>query len=134
MRKIRVALTVFAIACGGSDTTTPALPSAVGTWNLSTINGTALPFTVDQTGSSRSEVIGGSLSIVAGGSFTFSVTGREIVNGVVSTGSSSAAGTFTTNGTAITLRSTSNGVTLSGSFSANSLTLAENWIAYMFTR
>ena len=134
MRKTLVGLTVFAMSCGGLDGTAPAQLSAVGRWNLSTINGTGLPFTVNQTRSNKSEVTGGSLSIVAGGSFTWSTTGRNTVNGVVSTDSSSTVGTFTTNGTAITLRSNWSGITLSGAFSANSLTLAEAGVTSVFTR
>ena len=133
MRRLLLGL-LLAVACGGSDSTTaPVVVSALGTWSLSTVNGSPLPYVVAQSGTNKAEVIGGSLTVSAS-SYAVTLTGRNTVNGVASTSSGSDAGTYSTNGTAITLRSNSDGSTITGSFAANALTLTEQGGAYVFTR
>lgn len=123
------------VACGGSDAaTTPLAPSAIGAWTLSTINGTALPFTLMASGGNKSEAIGSTLTIVQGGSYTATFIVRNTTNGQQSTQSSSQAGTYVVNGTAISLRTNSDGTVVSGSVSGNSLTLTEEGAVYLYVR
>jgi hypothetical protein len=129
-------LLTLGLACGG-DSTSPTA-SIAGTWNLSSINGSPLPFTIQQVGTTKLEVVSDVAILTASnsssGSFTETTTSRLTQNGQVSTQTSANSGTYTLNGTAVVFVSNTAGTSNTGSWSGNTLTLAENGVALVFVR
>lgn len=127
-----VALAV-AVACGSDSTTQPTVASVAGTWNLQSVNGSPLPFTLTQTGSDRLELLSGVVTANANGTYTEVAQFRTTVNGQSSTSTESDAGTFTLNGTAVSLTGTQTG-NINGALSGNTLTLTEQGFAWVFVK
>ena len=127
-----VALAV-AVACGSDSTTQPTIASVAGTWNLQSVNGSPLPFTLTQTGSDRLELLSGVVTANANGTYTEVAQFRTTVNGQSSTSTESDAGTFTLNGTAVSLTGTQTG-NINGALSGNTLTLTEQGFAWVFVK
>lgn len=127
-----VALAV-AVACGSDSTTQPTVASVAGTWNLQSVNGSPLPFTLTQTGSDRLELLSDVVTANANGTYTEVAQFRTTVNGQSSTSTESDAGTFTLNGTAVSLTGTQTG-NINGALSGNTLTLTEQGFAWVFVK
>jgi hypothetical protein len=122
------------VGCGSDSSTGPSQASIVGTWELKTINGTALPFVVAQVGTNKVELLSDVFTINAGGSFTQTTTVRSTVNGQASTSSEADAGSYTLNGTAVTLKFNSDGSTGTASWSGNTMTTTDGGFALVYTR
>ena len=116
MRRILIALSaVSLLACG--DSSGPAFSSAVGTWNLVTINGSTLPFTAVNQGLYKLEILSDVLIASADGTFTGTSTFRETDNGAVTTTVQPNSGTWTQTNNSVTINlsdGTTNTVTISG--------------------
>lgn len=116
MRRILIALSaVSLLACG--DSSGPAASSAVGTWNLVTINGSPLPFTAVNQGLYKLEILSDVLIASADGTFTGTSTFRETDNGAVTTTVQPNSGTWTQTNNSVTINlsdGTTNTVTISG--------------------
>src|SRR5215467_5319403 len=104
---LMAALPLALMACG-SDNNTPTIVSLAGTWNLSTANGTALPFTISP-GPPKIELLSASVVVGATGAFTGTEQIRTTVNGTATTTTSNLAGTITASGTLVTVVITGSG-------------------------
>ena len=135
MRRLLAVALVLAAACGGDSTTAPTVQQQItGTWSLSTVNGSPVPFTVAQTGTNKVELVSDVFVIASTGSFTQTTTVRTTVNGVVTTQSAADAGSYTVNGTAITLHFNSDASTATASFSGNTFTTTDGGLALVYRR
>ena len=135
MRRLLAVALVLAAACGGDTTTGPTVQQQItGTWSLSTVNGSALPFTIAQTGTNKVELVSDVFVVASTGSFTQTTTVRTTINGVVTTQSVADAGTYTVSGTAITLHFNSDGSTGTASFSGNTFTTTDGGLALVYRR
>ena len=106
---LTAALPLALMACGSDNNNTPTVVSLAGTWNLTTANGTALPFTISNTGGTKVELLSATVTVLTTGAFT----GTEAVRTTVGTGTPTTSnlplsGTITASGTLVT-------VTLTGS-------------------
>jgi hypothetical protein len=134
-RFVTLFILLAAVACGGSDSpTAPTSASVAGTWNLQSINGSALPFVIAQTGANKAEVLSDVLSVVATGSFTQITTLRTTVNGVVTTQSAADAGSYSLNGTAATFTFNSDGSVGTGQVSGGTLTVTTTGLVYVYKK
>jgi len=93
------ATAVFLAGCGSDDSTGPT-QSVAGTWNLTTVNGSPLPFTIQAT--PKIEVLSDQLVVSANGTFTESTQTRTTNGTSVSLQTLPDGGTYTLNGTAAT--------------------------------
>jgi hypothetical protein len=134
MRVIACLLLIVAAACGSDSPTQPTATSVAGTWSLQTINGTALPYVVAQTGADKVELTSDVLTVVPSGSFTEITTLRVTQNGQVSTQSVPDAGSYTLNGTAVSFTFNSDGSSGTGSISGNTLTVTSDGIALVYKK
>jgi hypothetical protein len=127
-------LSALALAACGSDSSTAPAPTIAGTWTLQTINGSALPFTIAQTATSKIEVLSDVITISGTGSFTQTTSLRSTTSGVATTQSVADAGTYVVNGSAVTLRFNSDGSTGTGSWSGDTITTTDGGFALVYKR
>ena|ERR1044071_990933 len=130
-RMLLVALCMGALAC--SDSTSPTPASISGVWNLRTVNGSNLPYTV-QSGTTRIDIIGDVLTVSEFGTFTQFTSYRYTQNGITSTQSLNDQGTYTLNGTAITFRFNSDGTIGTGSLDGRTLTVTAEGFATIYDK
>ena len=102
------ALPVAIMACGSDSDNTPTIVSLAGTWNLSTANGTALPFTISP-GPPKIELLSASVVVGATGAFTGTEQIRTTVGTTPTTTTSNISGTITASGTLVTVVITGSG-------------------------
>ena len=140
MRRLIVApiaalvLSLLSVSGCGSDTSiAPTQVSVAGTWNLSTINGLPLPFTI-QAANPKIEYLNEQLIVSTSGTFTQTYSARYTTNGVVSTQAFADAGTYVLNGTAATFRFNSDGSSGTGTVSGSTLTVAEGGYSQVYTK
>ncbi len=124
--------TSFAVACGG-DSTSPTQASVAGTWNLKTVNGSGLPFTL-QAANPKIEYLNEQLIVSASGTFTQTANYRVTDNGVVSTQPIVDSGSYTLSGTAVTFRFNSDGSTGTGTVSSSNLTVAAGGYSLVYVK
>jgi hypothetical protein len=97
-------------ACGDEDGPTGPNVEASGTYQLSTVNGEALPFTLAQDGADMIEVIDGQIELHANGTFTDSTTFRLTDAGSATTEAEVYTGSYSQTGNALRFTPSSGGV------------------------
>jgi hypothetical protein len=122
MRWFAVALLALSAACGSDGTSAPTTPTLVGTWKLESINGSRLPYVLDQAGSDKLELLEAGLTASASGKFTATSTERTTIAGTVRSQSYVEDGSFTMAGAIATLTFASDGVVVNGTVGGDSLT------------
>ena len=134
MRKF-LTVAVFALftACGGDSSTQPVTASVVGTYQLSTINGSGLPFVL-QAANPKVEILGDQLVVNAGGTFSQNTSIRVTNGTAVTTQTLLDAGTYTLNGTAATFMFNSDGSTGTATVGTNQLTIAEGGFSSVYKK
>jgi hypothetical protein len=115
--------TVVLAGCGGDAGTPPMDAVLAGTWNLATINGTPLPFTV-QLANPKIEILGEQLVLTASGTFSQSIQARATSGGTVTTQSIEDGGTYAASGTAA-IFTFNDGSSGTGTVNGTSLTVAD---------
>ena len=123
--------TVLLAGCDSDDTTGPSQNSVSGTWNLTTVNGSALPFTLQST--PKIEVLSDQLVVSANGTFTESTQLRFTNGTIVTTQTIADAGTYSLSGTAATFIY-NDGTTGAGTVSGNTLTVAEPGLSLVYQK
>lgn len=109
------------LACGGNDSTGPSV-DAVGTWDLVTVDGRALPTLVPTgVGVPAVEVQSSQIVIRPDGSFTETYALRPMLSNTATM--FQEPGTWVRDGGVITLTYSSNGSTGTGTFNDNFLTM-----------
>jgi hypothetical protein len=130
---LAVSLVSSAVACGGSDSTSPTA-DLTGTWNLSTINGSALPFAV-QASDPKIEVLND--QIIASSTGTFTETGNArftSTTGVVTNQAFADSGTWTVSGTAVSFNFNSDGSTGTATLSGNTFIVAGGGLSQVYVK
>jgi hypothetical protein len=128
-----IAASVSFAGCGSDSTTAPTPASVAGTWNLTTINGSPLPFLV-QASNPKIEYLNEQLIVSATGTFTQTANARFTNNGVVVTQPIADAGTYVLNGTAVSFRFNSDGSTGTGTVNGNTLTVANGGYSQVYVK
>lgn len=136
MRRILVMTFAFATVllagCGSDSSTAPTLSSLAGTWNLSTVNGSPLPFVV-QASSPKIELLSDQIVVSANGTFTESTVARFTDGTTVSTTTIPDAGTYTLNGTAAVF-TFSDGSSGTATVSGNTFTVASGGYSQVYRK
>ncbi|PYP77215.1 MAG: hypothetical protein DMD35_15820 [Gemmatimonadetes bacterium] len=125
--------TVVLAGCGSDSSTAPTQASLAGTWNLTTVNGAALPFAVQLN--PLVEILSDQLVLATNGTFTQSTQARFTDGATVTTQVIPDGGTYTLSGTAATFRFTdgsSGTATLSSA--GNTFTVGEVGFSFVYTK
>lgn len=107
--------------------------SHIGTFELQTVNGSALPFLAAEVGADRLEIMEGFITTSDDGAFTNGFTFRETRDGQVSTVPQEVTGTFTRNGNQITFID-SRGGSFVGSLEGSTVTVAGQGATFVFRK
>ena len=125
------AAVVLLAGCDSNDGTGPTQNAVSGTWNLTTVNGTSLPFVIQST--PKIELTGEQLAVSGNGTFNQASQVRTTSGGTATTQTVSDAGTYSLNGTAATFIF-NDGTTGAGAVSGNLLTVTKLGRSYEYTK
>jgi hypothetical protein len=136
MRKLFLATYAFAAlliaGCGSDGSTAPTPTSIAGTWNLTSVNGAALPFVV-QAANPKLEILSEQLVLNTNGTFTQTAQVRITEGTAVTNQAIADAGTWTLSGTAATFV-WNDGSTGTATVSGNKFTVGEDGFSFVFTK
>lgn len=136
MRRLRATTyalaAVLLVGCGSDSGTAPIQASIAGIWNLTTVNGSALPFVLQAT-APKIEILSDQFTVNANGTFTESIVARATDGANVSTVTIPDAGTYTLNGTAAVFTFT-DGTSGIATVSGNTFTVASGGLSQLYTR
>jgi hypothetical protein len=90
--------TVLLAGCGGDSGTPPMEATLAGTWNLATVNGTPLPFVLQQS-NPKIEILSDKLVLSASGTFAQSIMARSTSAGTITMQPIEDGGTYEARGT-----------------------------------
>lgn len=132
MRRLVLALSAASLlACGDSS---GPISNPVGTWNLSTINGSALPFRLDDQPGYRLEILRDVFVADADGTFTGATTFRETINGTPSTYDEPNNGTWSQTGNTVTVTPSDGTASSTATISGDKITLSEQGFVSVYRR
>ena len=136
MRTISLLGIAFTLAACGHDGVGPSpTPSTIpGTYNLTSVDGAALPFTVLDLGAYRAKLVSGTLSLSSDGTYSLQLGIRIEDSGNVRTTADSDGGLWNVNDTAITLASTQGNSSRTGAVSGNVMTLQSSSRVFGLTK
>jgi len=125
------AAVVLLAGCDSEEAIVPTENAFTGTWNLGTVNGAALPYTVQST--PKIELVGDQLVVSANGTFAVS-TQLRITNGTtITTQTVPDGGTYSVSGTSATFIF-NGGTTGTATVSGNTLTVAEPGVSLVYQK
>lgn len=137
MNKMRKLLSLFVlistVGCGGSDSTSPATSSVVGTYALKSIDGLSLPYVTDLNSASKTEVLDATYSLNADGSYSQLVHYRMTTATSVTVTNAGDVGAYLSVNGALTLFSTTGLGQLNGSVGGGTLTIVASSVL-VYTR
>jgi hypothetical protein len=122
---------VLFAGCDSDDSTGPTQASVVGMWNLTTVNGAVLPFTIQST--PKIEVLSDQLVVSANGTFTEATQTRTTNGTTVTLETVPDGGTYSLNGTAVTFIFT-DGSTGAGTVSGTTLIVAFPGVSLVYQK
>ena len=132
MRNILLGLAaVFALACDDGVVGTSHIS---GDYQLKTINGSSLPYTISGSGANKTEVLDHVITLYNGGTYAETGHKRVTVNGQASTQDITGAGSYDFFGTAITLRSGIGTYERRGLFNEKAITIIEEGLTQVFSK
>ena len=136
MRTISLLGIAFTLAACGHDSVGPSpTPSSVrGTYNLTTVDGTVLPFTALDLGAYQAKLVSGTLSLRADGTYSFEFGIRIEDSGNIRTAANSDGGLWNVNDNAVTLASTHGDIARTGTVSGNAMTLQSSSRVFGLTK
>jgi hypothetical protein len=120
-RFLALALLLASASCSSDSSTNPTPESLAGTWNLSTVNGSSLPFLL-QAANPKVELLDDQFIVSSAGTFTQTQNVRLTDASGVTNLPFTDSGTWTLNGTSVTFTFTSDGSSGTGTVSGNSFT------------
>jgi hypothetical protein len=123
---------VLASAAACTDSTGPGAAIS-GTFTLSTVGGQGLPVTLQQSGTTRTELTAGSFTFNADHTFSNTLTTRTTTGGTPASQTTTDGGTYATSGDRVTLNY-SDGTFDTGILGTSTFTLSASGLALVFTR
>ena len=139
MRRLAATVLLLAAAtlsaCG--DSTGPGLGlggAPAGTYTLRTVNGSGLPYTVEDGAGLTVVIVNDAFTLQEGGRFTETYTLRVTENGSTSTESGTNAGVWALTGTAITLTLDGGGPSVRGTLTGGVMTIVDSGLSLVYRR
>ena len=134
MKKLLLALASLTLACTYDSLTTPTQSLLTGKWNLTSVNGTALPYLVSQLGGKKAEVIADTLTMGESNTFSEVTVVRTTQNSDVTTQRITDAGSYQFNSAAITFHFGSNNSIGSGTVTGKTMTVITSGVSFSYKK
>jgi hypothetical protein len=140
MRRLLAVAVLLASASCSSDSSTNPTASLAGTWNLSTVNGSPLPFLLQEldlqatTPTPRVELLNDQIIAASAGTFTETADARITDATGPLTVHFADKGTWALSGNAITFHFDSDGSSGTGTLNGNSFTIGEVGFASVYVK
>ena len=134
-RRTFAALTLIALvaACGG-DTATAPQAEVSGTYALSTINGSPMPFVLGPTQTGTLSIVSGNVIVNANGTYSVGFTVRETAGAVSTDATDTGTGTWTRTNETIRFRDDADGTITSAQFASNTLTIVADGFTFVYRK
>ena len=133
-RLLSLALALAIVGCGSDSSSEPTNASVAGTWTLQSVNGSQLPFTLSNVGSTKIELVSSVVNVTSAGTWTSTSQTRTTINGQATTSTGTQAGTYTLSGSAVAIRSTDGTTVQAGTVNGNTLTLAQTGLVFVYQK
>jgi len=135
MRKLLFACAAIALLGCGGDSTGPAA-SAEGTWNLQTVNGQPLPFTVlsNTAPAYRLEIVSDQLVANSDGTYVDNGTIRETQGTTVTESSEQDTGTWTQHGSQVEFTSDADASVATATVNGNQISINSEGVVGIYAR
>lgn len=134
MKKLLLSLALLSLACTYDSLTTPTEALLTGKWNLTSVNGTALPYTISQLGGKKSEVVADTLTMGASNTFTEVTVVRTTQNSDVTTQKITDVGSYQFNSATITFHFGSNNSIGSGTVTGKTMTVITSGVSFAYKK
>lgn len=129
-----VLLTTAAAACSSDSSTNPATASIAGLYNVTTVNGSQIPYTV-QSGTDSQTLLSDQIIVADGGTWSETYVVRQTISGTTTTQTFPDGGSWSRTGVNVTFTSTGQaGPTYTGTFTGSALNLTDGSLNYVFAR
>lgn len=133
MRRFVLGFLVAAMACGSDSSTSPSGDPA-GTYDLKTINGTAVPYVFPPSGGTTTTITSSVLVLATNGTYSEQIGVKSVSGTTTSTSTITELGTWTAFNGAITFNDQTDHVTYQGSVSGSTLTEINNGYTSVYQR
>lgn len=134
MRRLVLALGAASLLACGGDSSGPGNTNPVGTWNLATVNGSALPYTAILIAPSyKLEILSDRIVVNSDGTWSETFSYRETDASVVTTTTESDAGTWSQANSTLTITA-SDGTVSTATISGDRITLSESGFVSVYQR
>ncbi len=136
MRTIPLLAITLTLAACGHDSVGPSAdpPTIAGSYNLTTVDGLVLPFTVLDLGAYQAKLASGTLTLSADGTYSLELGIRIEDSGNVRMASSTDGGLWNVTGQTLTLASTRGDISRTGTVSGNMMTLQSSVRVFGLTK
>ena len=132
MRRVLMGLVVAcSVACLDEGVTGGS--SITGAYTLRTINGSALPYTISESGAAKTEILSDVITLYQGGTYARLRESRTTVNAQVTIESRDETGAYSLVGTSVSMRNVV-GTTTVATIGGNTMTIVEAGMTAVFTK
>ena len=133
MRKLLIALLIVTSAgCLNEDVVGSS--TATGVYTLRTMNNSSLPYTVSESGVTKTEVLADSITLYQGGTYAETARVRATTNGQVTTETREDAGAYTFFNISVTLTSGRGRAERRGKIEATTMTIVEAGLTSVYKK
>ena len=135
MRKLIAALSLVALAACGDMLSDPLSSNISGRFDLRTVDGQLLPYTIRLSGGGSASLTSDVLTVGENGTWSEVYSYVETVNGRSSTGTGNDGGTWSRSSSTVNFRSNqSQSDGYSGTYSGGRYTLSDGYSTYVFEK
>ncbi len=122
------------VSVGCFDDYSTGVGTVTGTYTLRTINGSALPYTINVNATTQKEVIDDMITLFSGGSYSRTQHANIKVNGQTTSQTNTESGAYALVGTSVTLNPSPSGQSTVTTIDGRTMTIVESGITWTFMK
>lgn len=123
---------LFSVAC--FDDYSTGVGTVTGAYTLRTINGSALPYTMQVDATTRKEIIDDMITLFSGGSYSRTQHANTTVGGQTTSETNTESGAYALVGTSVTLNPSPAGPSTVTTIEGKTMTIVESGITWTFMK
>ena len=133
LRRSLLSLLVSFVVVSCGDTAGPNR-ELIGTWRLQTVSGQSLPFILTQDGTSKLELTGETITLLASGRQTMVTSFRITEGSLVTLENIPAPGSYTVNGSTVLLTFDDDASTYTATLNGDAMTIDDIGLTFVYRR